>query len=492
MNVIGSLRRREANQKGWRPLGLWAFFLSIAALAGTLILQHDRTALGVAAVGLIMSIMFLDGGRSNLLGNCGWIPWAWVALALVPDFRFTYRDPLDTSVSTASLENFVQVLVYMLVAGLVLWSRRLLVTQDPRHIRKGPILFWPLIALASTLWSLVPLFTFVRALQLLVPIGLAIVMVRLWLSSPALAATIWRNTLRLFVQAVTILVLFGFAAGFWRDPRFSWPGTHPGVASMYMGVAILLLIACGRPFLGFRMTGYVFRLLLFGAGFYMGETRAVIAALLVAIAVLLWWAGRTKPLARYLGLLYYSVALGLVVIAARPEIMQYLLRGGTTQTITSLNGRIPLWGASLDLLGDADRWVTGFGYGAARVILPTLAEWAGTAHNSWVELLLAVGVLGPLLTAADILFLLLLASSRRAIIPPVLTLSLLTFLVIVSTTGEVLAFPGLGFVMIALLHVPVLTKWNWSSPRTDMRAESGKRDDVESRAPIRTAFVERR
>ena len=80
-----------------------------------------------------------------------------------------------------------------------------------------------------------------------------------------------------------------------------------------MGVALLLLIACGRSFLGFRLSGYVFRLLLFGAGLYLGETRAVIAALLVAIAVLLWWEGRTRPMARYLGIPYFAISACLAL-----------------------------------------------------------------------------------------------------------------------------------------------------------------------------------
>ncbi len=465
---------------------MWAITLAVAALAGVLTLQHDRTALGISMAVLIASIVFLDAGRSDFLGNHGWIPWAWIALCLAPDFRLTFRSPLDTSVSSASLENFAQVIIYFLIAGLVLWSRRRLITRDPRHVRKGLLPIWPSIALGSTIWSLVPLFTFVRAFQLLVPVGLALLMVRLWLSSPELANTIWRNTLRLFVRTVTILVVLGFVTGFWREPRFAWPGIHPGVASVYMGVGLLLLIACGRSFLGFQLSGFVFRLLLFGAGLYLGETRAVIAALLVAIAVLLWWEGRRRPLAKYLGIPYYAIALALLLVVATPEIMQYLARGQTSEGFATLNGRIPLWWLSLDLLSDAGRWFTGFGYGAARVILPVHLEWAGTAHSSWVELLLAIGVLGPLLAASDILYLFAHASGRRSITPPSLTLSLLAFLVLVSITGEVLALPGLGFVLLSLLHAPVLAQRSAlsSGARLTIDADRTAAPDSRATAPI--------
>lgn len=439
-------------------LAVWGIVLTVAAAAGVYSLRNGRAALGLSLALLVISIVFADGGRGDFFGKYGWIPWAWIALALTPDMHFTYRSPLDTSVTTTSAETFAQLIIYGLVAALVLSSRRLLVTGGPTHIRAGPLLLWPVLALASTVWSLVPLFTFVRALQLLVPISLTLLMVRLWLSSPKVAAAVWRNTLRLFVRVVTALVLLGFAGGFWREPRFTWPGLQAGVASMYMGVGLLILIACGRSFLGFRMPGYVARLSLFGVGLYFGDTRGVIAALLVGIAVWLWSTGRTKPLAKYVGIPYFAIGLALILIAARPEILKYLARGETSQGIASLNGRIPLWWLSFDLLANAGRWFTGFGYGAARVILPTHFAWAGTAHSSWVELLLAVGILGPLLAAADIIYVSAYASSRRAVTSPSLTLSLLAFLMVVSITSESLVFPGLGFVLLVLLHAPVLAQ----------------------------------
>jgi hypothetical protein len=316
------------------------------------------------------------------------------------------------------------------------------------------------MALVSTAWSLVPLFSLVRALQLLVPIGLALLTVRIWLKSPDVAYTIWKKTLRLFVQTVTILILVGFASGLWREPRFTWPGAHPGLAAMYIGAAFLILVAGGRSFLALRSSGYVFRLALFGTTLYLGDTRGVLAGVLLALGLMLSLTSRTMPLKSYLGMTYYAIAAGLVLIAARPELMQYILRGGTTEGITSLNGRIPLWSSAIDVLSDAHRWFVGFGYGSARVILPQLADWAGTAHSSWVEALLAIGILGPLLLAADVLFVLRYASSRDAIVSPSLTVSLLALLIVASISGEALVFPGVSFVLLAFLHVPVLAQRN--------------------------------
>jgi hypothetical protein len=95
------------------------------------------------------------------------------------------------------------------------------------------------------------------------------------------------------------------------------------------------------------------------------------------------------------------------------------------------------------------------------------------------------------LAAADIVFLALLASSKRALISPALTLSLLTFLMIGSITGDVFAFPSLGFVMIALIHVPVLTEWN-SRQKADVRNRVAGGDDIYSRSRVLTGFIQSR
>jgi O-antigen ligase/polysaccharide polymerase Wzy-like membrane protein len=403
--------------------------------------------------------VFLDGHNWRFFSEYGWIPYAWIVLCLTPDLKFASRNPLDTSISSTAPETYVQLLAYLLVAGLIILSRRGATAEDRGRLRLGTLLIWPLIALLSTAWSVVPLFTFVRASQLLVPIGLAFLMTRIWLSSPERGAAIWRDTLRIFVRVVTVLALIGFAAGFWKQ-RFTWPGAHPIVASLYMGLALLLLIACGRSFLHFRASGYVFRISLLAVGLYLGETRTVIAALLLALAVMFWWFGRTRPAVRFLGLFYYGLALVLLLVFALPGIVEYLARGETGQNLETLNGRIPLWEIAIDLVREAGRWFTGFGYGAARILLPTHVEWAGSAHSSWLELLLAIGIWGPLFGVIDIFSVLRHIPSRRAVADQALMMAMLAFLVVASIASETLVIPGLGFVILALLHVPILVERN--------------------------------
>jgi len=448
-----------------KDLALWAGILGVAAFGGLLAVSHGSIALPLAGLLLAASVVALRGDLPDRLGSHRWIPYAWIALMLSANFRFTFTNTLDPSTSTTT-ENKVQLLVYLAIAILVVHARRLLVEHDRRRIRKGPLLAWPLLAVASALWSVVPLFTLVRSLQLLVPVGLAVVMARIWLASPETAVELWRKTLRVFVQAVTILTLWGFAVGGWRD-RFTWPGAHPITASTYLAIALLILLATRRAYLGLRMPGYVFRLILFLVGLYLGETRGTFAGLLVAIAVLLWFEGRKRPLTRYLGIFYYGTALLLVLVVALPPVVRYLERGGNVVTLTTLNGRVGLWEVSIDLVSEANKWITGFGYGSARVFLPLYVTFAGAAHSSWLELLLGIGIPGILLMLADVLFLFGYLLIRKSIIAPTASLSILAFLLIVSTVSELLVFPGVGYGILALLHVPVLAQLNSRGETTD-------------------------
>jgi O-antigen ligase len=456
-----------------------------AALLTIFTVRDNRTGLIMALALLVASLVFVDAGRRDFFVKLGWIPYAWIALCFSPELRFTFRSALDTSIASTGLETFAQVGIYALVALLVVRTRRLLVTADPRTIRKGPLAAWPLLALISTMWSPIPLFTLVRSLQLFAPIGLAIVMVRIWLSSPSLAASLWRDTLRFFVRTVTFLTLVGIAtssqSGIGTGYRFAWPGTHPGVVAVFCATALLILVASGRSYLGVRLSGFVFRVLLFASAIYLSQTRAVLAALAVAIAVLIWWKGRTNPASRYIGAFYYVVAVTLVSFAAWDQILRYLERGASLQENLSLTGRLPLWGMAIDLISDADRWLIGFGYGSGRVILPLHAEWAGTAHNSWIELLMSIGVVGPLLLAASLLFVLRHAPSIGSIASPPLALSVLALLTVTSLTGEQFALPGMGFTLLALMYVPVLVTRNVSLPGTPGSQTYRRGGDARSR-----------
>jgi hypothetical protein len=438
---------------------VWIGLLGFCSLASIYSSEHTVEGLAFTSAILVASIIAVRARPVGRVLRIGWIPAAWVAILFVSDHRFELSDrsPLDAVYGNLSVENIVQVTVYAIVFGMVVRSRHILVQETAPKIRKLPILLFPIFALASALWSAIPVFTVVRALQLLVIVSLALLTVRIWQSSAELGQSIWKDTLSLFVQVVTVVSLVGFIVRDWPDGRFTWPGISGGSAATYIAAALLILTVGGRAFSPNPPWTYWFRLCLLGAATYLGQTRSVLAALVVAGLAALWALGRERPLARYLGIGYYALGLMLLVLLTREQLVHYLSRGDGPRVFTTLNSRVPLWGIAINDVSEAGKWIGGFGYGAARVVLYPQVFWAGSAHNTWIEALMGVGIIGVLLLASNILFLLWrLGWSSDPNRLARLALVLLVFLLVVSMASEAMVLPGIGFGLFALIQVPAL------------------------------------
>jgi hypothetical protein len=466
----------QANGRVWTLLATLGA-LMIAAVAGIYGVDHPiQTAVGVGL--LVVAVILVARVHSARNSFAAWMPFAWVASLLVTDLNFINLRPLEVTAGTMSIQHVIELLTYGTVGAFVLRSRANILSLYPRSVPKGLLLAWPAFAVASSLWSVVPLYTLVRSLQLLVPVAFALLLTRIWLSDPEAGESVWAATLRFFVRVVTVLAVIGWLVPSEADVlaggRFTWPGTHPGTAATYLGCAFVILVAGGRSLTRFRAWSYWPRLLLFGATIYVSQTRSVIAAALLAVAVALWFRGRYWPLARYLGVWYYFIGLLVLVTVASQQFLGYLSRGESIQSITSLSGRIPLWEFALGQFGTVLDWLVGFGYGSARVLLIPTVPWAGSAHSTWMELLLGTGVVGLLLVVADIAVLTVQLTkghyANRVANPVAITL--VAFFLVVSPVSEVFVLPGIGFGFLALVHAPALAQRAWQSRRAPEEHEA--------------------
>jgi hypothetical protein len=301
----------------------------------------------------------------------------------------------------------------------------------------------------------------VRALQLFVVISLAILCVRIWRWSPDTARAIWTKTFRLFVQVITLLAVSGFLFRDWPDSRFRWMWAQPGGAGNYLGVAFLILALGGRALTRFSVTGYWSRLLLFGVSLYLCHTRSVLIAIFVAILAAMWFWGRSNVIARYAGIAYAAIGTIVLFAVSSAALLRYFERGESTKVTATLTGRIPLWEASSRELSSAHKWLFGFGYGSPRVVLPAISRFwqPGTAHNSWMELLLGVGLIGTILAVASIVYLLYQLFQTRFLDPTHrVAFGLIVYVLVITGVSETLAVPGIGFALFALLYSIVLAE----------------------------------
>ncbi|MDP9234621.1 MAG: hypothetical protein M3P01_08730 [Actinomycetota bacterium] len=439
----------------------WSGILAFAGLFAIFTAQHLSEGLALSGVVLVGSVLLVRGSMLTDTLSLRWIPVAWVALFLSADERFMGlgRSPLEAAQGNASVGNLVQIAIYGLVALMIFRTRRALLERNRFRIPKLPILLYPAFALASTVWSLTLIFTLVRASQLLIIVALALLMVRVWQSSPETGQALWRDTLTAFVQLVTILTLVGFSVG-WPAGRFTWPGAHPGIAATYAGAAFLILLARGRLQAPPPQWAYFPRLLLLALVLFLGQTRSVLAALAFAILAMLWSLGREKPIARYLGIWYYGVGVTLTLLFARLQLVDYLARGESSQQLDTLSGRTTLWEFAIHDVSRAGKTIMGFGYGAERVVLFPQVDWTSTAHNSWIEALLGVGMIGVCLLAAVVFFLVWRYGWASDPNPDArLSFGILAYLLVISGFSETIALPGIGFGLLILISVPALGKW---------------------------------
>ena len=431
-------------------------------------------ALALTVLAMVAFVSWVISGHSPS-ERYRWVPFAWVGLLLITDLQLDPQDPLAVATGNITIFHVIEVLTYAAVVALVMRAgaggtgvRR---TRTP----KGLLLTWPAVAVASTLWSLTPVYTLVRSLQIVILALFALLLVRLWVYDPAVGQLIWARTLRLFVQSVTILALVGFLVRDWPGDRFTWPASDPGLAATYMGCALLILVGGGRALTGFRPWAYWLRLGIFTLALTLGPTRSVLAGVGIGVGAALWFRGRERPIARYLGMTYYLA--GLVLLgAAATQVATYLSRGESGESLASLSGRIPLWEFALRQFESIPEWLGGFGYGAAKILLYPSVPWAGTAHSSWMELLLGVGLIGVFLAAADIVHVGVLSIRSDPFgSSNVVALSVLSFLLIVSPVSETMVVPGIGFTMLALIHVPALAqRRGWlARPRVGRRPREG-------------------
>ncbi len=116
---------------------------------------------------------------------------------------------------------------------------------------------------------------------------------------------------------------------------------------------------------------------------------------MLAVAVAIWFAFLCRGDTGFKLVLSVAAALfgGLVLMTFSDEIFSLLSRSGKADEITSATGRSLIWSVVLEL--SAQRPLLGYGYTSALSLLPTdprLFNVAAHAHNMFLELLLAGGI----------------------------------------------------------------------------------------------------
>jgi O-antigen ligase len=282
----------------------------------------------------------------------------------------------------------------------------------------GDYLLWAYLAWASfsVTWSAAPVLTLVRAGQLLTVLLLARATVREL--GPGAAVRAFSSAVVGFVAVCAIVAaLFPWAS----DPelhtdgdfvRFGWFAVHPVLAATELGLALVLLTADvqQRPerwrTRWFMLPAWMLAAFL-GTALVVTYSRGPLIACAVGVAALVLRSVRHQRIAiksvaiavvaMTAVLLFADVDVGAVLEEHAPA---FFLRGQDADALTSFTGRLDLWQSMLPEM--VDHFWFGYGYQASRATLLEAAEWAGYAHNAFLQSMLDVGIVGTLLLLSAI------------------------------------------------------------------------------------------
>ena len=399
-----------------------------------------------------------------------WLVPVWFALLFVAEFKFEGRSVLASAAGIASPRVVTEFATYCL-AGTTAF---VYLTRNAWHRSRSAgldlFLAYGLLALASAMWSEIPLFSAVRGVQV-VSLGLvAKATASIWSGRSRDLYRDWRSIWTLFVGFVSALGVFGFVAPNTWDGRFAWQGMHPVGVGGLLGLAViastvLLMQSSNKA----RST----RTFLLGAWIWcwwlllLTVTRSALAATGVSLVALIGvYAYRGNSRGRALVMFLSTSAVGLLWWFS-PVITAYVLRGQTTEQFATLTGRVQLWDYGMGLFSKAP--ITGYGFGSGRVLLTEAFPWGGTGHNLWVEIALGLGIPGMLLVTALIVWVLRLSVIMLRTRPTAVSVGAfgVGLLIAVKSLGaETFAVPGSEMTIIALITAAITAERNILSRTT--------------------------
>ena len=319
------------------------------------------------------------------------------------DFQNARDNPLDAWA-------LYRVALVGLAGGVLLWRAVTRRAQWLGSLFSGTILMmaaFPLAGILSTAWSIYPAWTLYKSIELLIDISVL---------AAALAAAGTAGHLKSLFDWNWVL-LVGLQATVWVGaamwPReallqgvgtlgFQLAGVLPSISSNGVGhiAAILSVVALARMLdSGARRGRVLMYLIVFLASLatlVFSQTRSALTAFLAAAALVLLLSRRVDVIATTLATLVLVTASSF-----GSAFLTYFRRGQDAQLLESLSGRTDWW--RFGWARFLERPWTGYGaFAGGR--FASLAEmgdrFTSSLHNTYLEAMLGIGILGPLLVLA--------------------------------------------------------------------------------------------
>lgn len=335
-----------------------------------------------------------------------------LVLALVPETKWSLRDPGAALSGIPDAQNLTELALYGAIAAWIGWHL-IRGVADGRY-RPQTLGLAVLALLLATIVVVASGFTAlsVRSLSRAVQYGImtGMVLVIWWESvdDDRFFLEFWLQVRRGFVTfallATVVTAVFPAFNGSVDDfgvQRYGWMRIHPIVTAGIIGLTLIMLVGAvfGLPdgllrrrvyALAAGATAVILILLLF-----LTKSRGATAATLAALIVLLVLS-RNRRYRRF-ALLGMAALAGVALLyfgleSGSQQLESFVNRGQTTEQVLSLSQRTELFDIGLDYFRDQP--VFGHGYMIPGALLRTHFFWAGHAHNVALEIAIGMGIVG--------------------------------------------------------------------------------------------------
>jgi len=364
-------------------------------------------AVPVAVVVVAGALPALIGGVRSVGRSFGWQEWLWMLL-FISSMTFEVRNVHETMNAPLEANKWLALrLGSELIVALLLAWRVVSGKNSLKYLFAGLIGFvslYCLISLASTAWSVVPLFTLYKVMEYSLDVVAAAFLIE---SS---------NTPTDFLRVLNwTWVLYALeTANAWVgaviSPATAWDDTgrlygfYPMVGANGIGTTggVLTLVGISRLFWRDRRgssRAWYWAVIVFGvASMAAARTRHAYASFLVGLIIILVLAKR-----RWLGLVLLGATTPLLMFTpVGTFVVEYMRRGQTDEDLRGLTSRVDFWQYAWQQL--ALHPLTGLGaYAGGRFgVLEKLGRGKAAAlHSDWAEILTGTSFWGviPMLLA---------------------------------------------------------------------------------------------
>ncbi|KAB2834386.1 MAG: O-antigen ligase family protein [Candidatus Dadabacteria bacterium] len=368
-------------------------------------------ALGLPAALLVLRAFYVSSFRFRvLISQLRWWHMLWL-LMLLSGLVFRIRD--TETIQQNPIDSWALYRMgLMAVIGAVLVVRLAMKKTDWLSSLLGGSLGlltgYAVVAIISSLWSLYPAWTLYKSLEYLIDLALI---------AAILASVRSLSDMKSLFDWTWLLVAL-LAASAWAGALL-WPdlglrhdvgllgvqlaGAIPAMETNHVGElgAILGIVALNRFLFSRDKAFYIVLFIAAMVTLVFAQSRSPITGFLVAVPLMLFAARRIGPIALTAILLFAALTL----TSFTDIFWEFFLRGQNEVQFSSLSGRTEGWVLGWELFKRSP--LLGFGaYAGGRFAVLTelgrnlsASEWSSVL-NTWLEIMIGVGLLGLVFVAA--------------------------------------------------------------------------------------------